>query len=433
MSLDSKQDICFVFSGQGNQWLDMGRYLLKSDYFRQKLMSFNTILMAEGGCNSLDQLINLSKEDLYSNQVMQPAIFLIQMVLVSAWKDLGVVPDYVLSHSMGEFAASVVAGQLTVEEGCQVIQASARLVEQSQASSGRMMLLNADLATANQLAAQSDLLWVTVHNTNQWVALSGKETAIHTALASCQQQKIKAYLLPAQYAFHCPLSAIDTSAFMRLIRGVHSMPDACGVNARLPFYSAATGDCQQQLAANHFVRVIEEPVLFNQAVTALYQKTAQCIFIEIAPFYILNSFIKLLSKQAKRNNDVFIASMITQQAIEETFQTGCQLLAQNGVKINTVDGLNIKLSQNHVPLDHASNDYYVNMIASILEKLSGQTQLPRNKTFFMLGLNSLVLMQALLQIKEDANIEITVQDVFDYPTMEKLGAFITEKKASCTL
>ena len=59
----------------------------------------------------------------------QPALFAIQASLAELWKSFGVMPDAVLGHSIGEFAASVCAGACSLEDGFKLVLKRAALMQ----------------------------------------------------------------------------------------------------------------------------------------------------------------------------------------------------------------------------------------------------------------------------------------------------------------
>ena len=117
-STPARPKVVFVFSGQGSQWIGMGRQLLAEEpVFRAKLEECDALLGHHVTWSLLDELGAPEKHSrLGETEVVQPALFSIQVGIAALWRSWGVVPDAVIGHSMGEVAAAHVAGVLSLAE-----------------------------------------------------------------------------------------------------------------------------------------------------------------------------------------------------------------------------------------------------------------------------------------------------------------------------
>ncbi|GAA3354763.1 hypothetical protein GCM10017744_014590 [Streptomyces antimycoticus] len=117
----------WVFSGQGSQWPGMGRRLLESEpAFAEALAEADTLIAAESGFSVLD--IVRSGAPVTGCDRVQPVLFALQTALAATWRAHGVEPAGVIGHSMGEVAAAVVAGALSLADGAKVICRRSRLL-----------------------------------------------------------------------------------------------------------------------------------------------------------------------------------------------------------------------------------------------------------------------------------------------------------------
>ena len=87
---------------------------------------------------------------------IQPVLVGVQLALVELWRSRGVHPDAVIGHSMGEVAAAVTAGALSVADGLTVIATRSALMRRELAGRGAMAVLELDEAAAAEVVARHE-------------------------------------------------------------------------------------------------------------------------------------------------------------------------------------------------------------------------------------------------------------------------------------
>lgn len=192
----------YVFPGQGAQFSGMGKDLYNNNLQARELFEqANSIL----GFRITDIMFDGSAEELRQTRVTQPAVFLHSVILA---KTLGVVPDAVAGHSLGEFSALVIAGALSFEEGLRLVAKRAEAMQAAcEATSGTMAaIIGLDDEVIENICAEIEDVVAANYNCPGQLVISGAVEAVQIA---CEKLKAagarRALPLSVGGAFHSPL------------------------------------------------------------------------------------------------------------------------------------------------------------------------------------------------------------------------------------
>ena len=116
----------FLFPGQGSQYLGMGEFLYnKYDFAKKIFRESNEILDFDIKKLCFENHTNKINETQYT----QPSIFIYSYILDYLLKDIGIYPNVVAGHSLGEYTALVSCGVLKYEDALGLIVKRSNLMQ----------------------------------------------------------------------------------------------------------------------------------------------------------------------------------------------------------------------------------------------------------------------------------------------------------------
>ena len=260
--------VAFVMSGQGPQWWGMGRQLMEHEpVFRSVMEACEAAMKPHARFSLLEELARPEAESrMQQTEIAQPAIFAMQVALSELWKSLGVQPAAIVGHSVGEIAASCVAGILSLEEAARVIVLRARLMHECARGEGTMLAVGLSPEDATAEIAQLDrTVSIAAFNGPKSLTLAGPKLALEPLQASLEARGIFARFVRVDHPFH---HALMQPAADALTEALVSLKPRAGT---VPFFSTVTGKAHAgaDCTAAHWGRGIRQPVQFVPAVNAL--------------------------------------------------------------------------------------------------------------------------------------------------------------------
>ncbi|MFC3386844.1 type I polyketide synthase, partial [Couchioplanes caeruleus subsp. azureus] len=249
-----------MFTGQGSQRAGMGQDL----YARYPVFA--------EAFDAVTAHLDIDWEDLDATGNAQPAIFAVEVALYRLLESIGVVPDVLVGHSVGEIAAAHVAGVLCLEDACTLISARGRLMQELP-TGGAMVAVQA--AEADIPAAEG--VSVAAVNGPDAVVLSGAAAAVEAVAAGFTRTK----RLTVSHAFHSALMDPMLEAFRQVVDGLTLH------RPQIPLVSNVTGRIETDLFTDpaYWVRHVRETVRFADGVAAADADR----LIEIGPDAVLSA------------------------------------------------------------------------------------------------------------------------------------------------
>jgi acyl transferase domain-containing protein/acyl carrier protein len=276
-----RRKLVFVFPGQGSQWFGMGRRLLAQEVvFREVIERCDQAMRAYGDWSLLAELsaADGTRSRLNDVDVIQPAVFAVQIGLAALWRSWGIEPQAVVGHSLGEVAAAYVAGVLSLEDAVRVVCHRSRLFK-STIGKGAMAAVELSLDEAKAVLADGeDRISIAASNGPTSTVLSGDPAALSGILDRLQRNDTFWRMLKVDFASHSPQMEPLRAELVRALDGL--APRA----GSLPIYSTVTGQIGHGEGFDplYWARNMREPVLFSGAVQRLVED-GHDIFLEISP------------------------------------------------------------------------------------------------------------------------------------------------------
>ena len=287
--------VAFVYTGQGAQWMGMGKPLYEREpVVRAVLDRCERLILEERGTSLLDVMFG-TKGNLNDAVWAQPATYALECALTALWRSIGVSPSVVIGHSLGEFAAAQAAGVFGLEEGLRFVAKRGALLS----SVPELGTMAAVFAPENQVAAavdeynassESSVLSIAVDNGIHQV-ISGPIAAVQAVSERFEAEEINVRPLSRNQAFHSALvePALDAleEAYKEYV--VASPPSVAMV-------SNVTGRIvapDEILDGRYWRRHARETVQFRRGIGILAELGTDLV-IEVGPHAVLGPLVSLV-------------------------------------------------------------------------------------------------------------------------------------------
>ena len=277
----------WVFSGQGSQWAQMGRDLLEVEpVFAATIATLEPLIAGESGFSVTEAMS--APDTVTGIERVQPTVFAMQVALAAAMKSGGVKPGAVIGHSMGEAAAAVVSGALSLEDGVRVICRRSALLARLSGSGAMASVDLSEQAVREELSNRGiENVVVAVVASPTSTVIGGDTETVRSLVSDWERRDVMAREVAVDVASHSPQvdPILDDLAA--------ALSDLVPMTPEIPLYSAtrpdprAVPDCDAQ----YWVDNLRQTVRFAGAVRAALEDGHR-VFGELAPHPLLTRAVE---------------------------------------------------------------------------------------------------------------------------------------------
>jgi len=274
--------VVFMFPGQGSQYVNMGRDLCASEPVFKQLFEHCCELFSTEFGTDLKAIIfpkagdeEKAAEQLKQTIYTQASLFTMHYSLAKLWMHWGIVPDAMMGHSIGEFAAACLAGVFSLEDAVKLVANRGRMMQDLPGGS-MLSVRAAEEDVMNRLPAGCS---IAANNGPQLCVASGPHEAIAKLQAELEKDCITCKLLVTSHAFHSPMMEAIMEPYRKVVEGVKlSAP-------RIPIVSTVTAEWlkdDEATSPKYWSDHLRATVRFAQAVKFAWQD-ADRVMLEVGP------------------------------------------------------------------------------------------------------------------------------------------------------
>lgn len=293
--------VAFLFSGQGSQYVGMGRGLYENENlgggaFRQAVDTCCDLLEPHLGLDLRRVLYpaageeEAAAEQLGQTRLTQPALFVVEYASAQLWRALGIEPVVMIGHSIGEYVAATLAGVFSLEDALRLVARRGALMQSLPAGS----MLSVPMEEQLLLPKLDATLSLAAINAPGRCVVSGETAAIDAFAAALKAERVPASKLHTSHAFHSHMMDPILPEFIAEVGRAGRKPPV------LPYVSNLSGDFiapERAQDPEYWAAHLRGAVRFADGVTRLFELAENAVLLEVGPG---NTLVTLSQKHPAR-------------------------------------------------------------------------------------------------------------------------------------
>lgn len=342
--LETANSVVALFSGQGSQYINMGKELAINFPLVMDSFSLMDKLFTEEGKHPLTQKVFpipvftkedeiANKEALQKTEIAQPSIGALSAGMYNVLKEAGFEPHFTAGHSFGELTALYAANVLSMEDYLFLAKERGKAMAAPDGvnfDAGIMLAVIGDIEKIAEGLKGFTKVKIANSNSDKQAVIAGPKKETEEAAKQLKSMGFKIIPLSVSAAFHTHLVKHAQKPFAKAVDSVKFTPPECAV------YSNSTGkpypenaEGIRQILKQHLLN----PVLFKDEIENIYQAGGR-IFIEFGPKNVLT---KLVGEILKDKPHTAIALNIGGGSSDMQFRYAVAKLCVAGIDIADID------------------------------------------------------------------------------------------------
>ncbi|NIM10747.1 MAG: SDR family NAD(P)-dependent oxidoreductase, partial [Candidatus Aminicenantes bacterium] len=291
---EDKRPVVFMFSGQGSQYVNMGRGLYQTEpVFREEmdhcfeilnsLMAYDLKEIIYPNDFSVSSVSSVAK-NINQTEIAQSLLFILEYALARMLMKWGIRPYAMIGHSIGEYTAACLSGVFSLEDALRLVVLRGQLMQQMRGGA----MLSVPLPEERLLPLLPPGISLAAVNAPSLCVVSGSHEMVDTFAGTLKQNGYKSTPLHTSHAFH---SEMMTPVMERFREQVGQVP---GHPSGIPFVSNVTGKwitSEQTADPGYWADHLRKTVRFFQGLGELLAEE-NAVLLEVGPGKGLSTFAR---------------------------------------------------------------------------------------------------------------------------------------------